>query len=138
MTRNSSASNRKARSGESLRGADRSLALKAMPAGSKVFLPEQAQRKRLLEERLLAVFGRWGFREIVTPVFEFYVPSPAGEGRDAQTFRQVDRESGEMLALRADMTPQIARVAGTLLADQPRSLRLCYFTNVFRHAHLYP
>lgn len=115
---------------------NRNLALKTMPPGSKVFLPEQAQRKRLLEERLLAVFRRWGFREIVTPVFEFYVPSPAGEGRDAQTFRQVDRESGEMLALRADMTPQIARVAGTLLADQPRPLRLCYLTNVFRHAHV--
>ena len=135
MTRNSSASE-KARSGESLRGMNRSLALKAMPAGSKAFLPEQAQRKRRLEERLLEVFRRWGFREIVTPVFEFYVPSPAGEARDAETFRQVDRESGEMLALRADMTPQIARVAGTLLADQPRPLRLCYLTNVFRHAHV--
>ncbi|MBI3126678.1 MAG: ATP phosphoribosyltransferase regulatory subunit [Candidatus Tectomicrobia bacterium] len=136
MTPNSSASNKKSGSGESLRGTERILAYKAMPAGSKVFLPEQARRKRLLEERLLAVFGRWGFSEIVTPVFEFYVPSPAGEGRDAETFRQVDRESGELLALRADMTPQIARVAGTLLADQPRPLRLCYMTNVFRHAHV--
>lgn len=137
MTRNSSASNnKKAAPGDGLRGMGRDLALRAMPPGSKVFLSEQAERKRLLEDRLLAVFQRWGFREIVTPVFEFYAPSPAGEGRDAQTFRQVDRESGEMLALRADMTPQIARVAGTLLADQPRPLRLCYLANIFRHAHV--
>ncbi len=110
--------------------------MKAMPAGSKVFLPDQARRKRQVEARLLEVFGRWGFREIVTPAFEFYAPRPGEEVRDVETFRLVDLESGGMLALRADMTPQIARVAGTLLADQPRPLRLCYLTNVFRHAYV--
>ena len=34
--------------------------LKAMPAGSKVFLPNQAERKRRIESRLLEVFARWG------------------------------------------------------------------------------
>lgn len=109
---------------------------KAMPAGSKVFLPNQAERKRRVETRLLEVFARWGFRQIVTPAFDLYEPGAGGQVRDAQTFRLVDRETGGLLALRSDVTPQIARLAGTVLADHPRPLRLSYATNVFRHAHV--
>ncbi len=109
---------------------------KAMPAGSKVFLPNQAERKRRVETRLLEVFARWGFRQIVTPAFDLYEPGAGGQVRDAQTFRLVDRETGGLLALRSDVTPQIARLAGTTLADHPRPLRLSYATNVFRHAHV--
>ena len=67
---------------------------KAMPAGSKVFLPNQAERKRRVETRLLEVFARWGFRQIVTPSFDLYEPAAGGQVRDAQTFRLVDRETG--------------------------------------------
>jgi ATP phosphoribosyltransferase regulatory subunit len=110
--------------------------LKAMPAGSKVFLPDQAERKRRTETRLLEVFARWGFRQIVTPAFDLYAPGSGGEVRDTQTFRLVDRDTGGLLALRSDVTPQIARLAGTILSNQPRPLRLSYVTNVFRHAHV--
>lgn len=109
---------------------------KALPAGSKMFLPDQAERKRRIETRLLQVFSRWGFRQIVTPAFDLYEPGAGGEVRDAQTFRLVDRETGGLLALRSDVTPQIARLAGTILSDRPRPLRLSYVTNVFRHAHV--
>ncbi len=109
---------------------------KAMPAGSKVFLPDQAERKRRIESRLLEVFARWGFRQIVTPAFDLYSPENGGQVRDTQTFRLVDMDSGGMLALRSDVTPQIARLAGTMLAGRPRPLRLSYVTNVFRHAHV--
>jgi ATP phosphoribosyltransferase regulatory subunit len=110
--------------------------LKAMPAGSKVFLPDQAERKSRIESRLLEVFARWGFRQIVTPAFDIYSPENGGQVRDTQTFRLVDMDSGGMLALRSDVTPQIARLAGTMLAASPRPLRLSYVTNVFRHAHV--
>ena len=107
-----------------------------MPAGSKVFLPDQAERKSRIESRLLEVFARWGFRQIVTPAFDIYSPENGGQVRDTQTFRLVDMDSGGMLALRSDVTPQIARLAGTMLAASPRPLRLSYVTNVFRHAHV--
>ncbi len=110
--------------------------VKAMPAGSKVFLPDQAERKRRIESCLLEVFARWGFRQIVTPAFDLYSPENGGQVRDTQTFRLVDMDSGGMLALRSDVTPQIARLAGTMLAGRPRPLRLSYVTNVFRHAHV--
>ena len=110
--------------------------MRAIPGGSRVFLPGEARRKREVEESLLGVFEQWGFRELLTPAFEFYVPRAVSEVLDAQTYRMVDLESGGLLALRADMTPQIARAAGTILAAQPRPLRLSYATNVFRHAHV--
>ena len=110
--------------------------LRAIPGGSRVFLPGEARRKREVEESLLGVFEQWGFRELLTPAFEFYVPRAGSEVLDAQTYRMVDLESGGLLALRADMTPQIARAAGTILAAHPRPLRLSYATNVFRHAHV--
>jgi len=110
--------------------------LRAIPGGSRVFLPGEAKHKREVEESLLGVFEQWGFRELLTPAFEFYVPRAGSEVLDAQTYRMVDLESGWLLALRADMTPQIARAAGTILAAHPRPLRLSYAANVFRHAHV--
>src|SRR3989449_5572297 len=48
-------------------------------------------------------------------------------------FKLVDRETGRMLALRADITPQIARIVATRLRDEPKPIRLGYVTNVFRY-----
>jgi pyridoxine 5-phosphate synthase len=48
-------------------------------------------------------------------------------------FTFVDRETGRMLALRADITPQIARIVATRLRDEPKPLRLAYLGNVFRY-----
>src|SRR3989442_11925586 len=48
-------------------------------------------------------------------------------------FKLVDREPGRMLALRADITPQIARIVATRLRDEPKPLRLGYVTSIFRY-----
>src|SRR5205814_876381 len=48
-------------------------------------------------------------------------------------FKLVDRETGRLLALRADITPQIARIVATRLRDEPKPIRLAYVTNVFRY-----
>ena len=48
-------------------------------------------------------------------------------------FTLVDRETGRVLALRADITPQIARIVATRLRDEPKPVRLAYVTNVFRY-----
>ncbi len=47
-------------------------------------------------------------------------------------FKFVDRETGRLLALRADITPQIARVVATRLRDEPKPVRLAYVASVFR------
>jgi ATP phosphoribosyltransferase regulatory subunit len=105
-----------------------------IPKGVRVYLPPQAALKRELEAKLLSVFYRWGFQEIVTPTFEYYDVLALGTGEEFRdrTFKLTDQATGRVLVLRPDMTPQIARVAATILKEYPRPLRFCYNGNVFR------
>ena len=106
-----------------------------LPKGARIYLPDEAARKRYVETRLFEVFRRWGYREVVTPTFEFSDVLSVGTDVAVQEsmFKFVDRETGRMLALRADITPQIARVVATRLRDEPKPVRLAYITNVFRY-----
>ena len=106
-----------------------------LPKGARVYLPDEAARKRHVEARLLDVFTRWGYREIVTSTFEYADVLAMGTDESVQEnmFKLVDRETGRMLALRADITPQIARIVATRLRDEPKPVRLSYVTNVFRY-----
>jgi ATP phosphoribosyltransferase regulatory subunit len=106
-----------------------------LPKGARIYLPDEAARKRHVETRLFDVFCRWGYREVVTPTFEFSDVLSVGTdvGVQESMFKFVDRETGRMLALRADITPQIARVVATRLRDEPKPVRLAYVTNVFRY-----
>ena len=106
-----------------------------LPKGARLYLPDEAARKRYVETRLFDVFRRWGYREVVTPTFEFSDVLSVGTdvGVQESMFKFVDRETGRMLALRADITPQIARVVATRLRDEPKPVRLAYITNVFRY-----
>src|SRR6184192_3004094 len=106
-----------------------------LPKGARIYLPDEAERKRHVEASLLGVFRRWGYREIVTPTFEFSDVLATGTDVDVQgnMFTLVDRETGRTLALRPDITPQIARIVATRLRDEPKPVRLAYVTNVFRY-----
>lgn len=106
-----------------------------LPKGARIYLPDEASRKRQVEARLFDVTRRWGYREIVTPSFEYFDVLSVGTdvGLQENMFRFVDRETGRMLALRADITPQIARVVASRLRDEPKPIRLAYLTNVFRY-----
>src|SRR5439155_50593 len=106
-----------------------------LPKGARVYLPDEAARKRHAETRLLSVFTRWGYREIVTSTYEYADVLATGTDADVQEnmFKLVDRETGRLLALRADITPQIARIVATRLRDEPKPIRLAYVTNVFRY-----
>jgi ATP phosphoribosyltransferase regulatory subunit len=106
-----------------------------IPKGVRVYLPPQATLKRAIESKLLSVFHRWGFQEIVTPTFEYYDVMALGLSEDLRerTFKLTEQATGRVLVLRPDITPQIARVAATLLKDYPKPLRFCYTSNVFRY-----
>ena len=106
-----------------------------LPRGVKLYLPEEAAQKRVVEERLLGVFRRWGYREVVTPAYEYFDVIAQGTDRELQErmFKMVDRDSGRLLALRADITPQIARIVATRMREEPKPLRLAYVNNVFRY-----
>ncbi len=106
-----------------------------LPKGVKIYLPDEAAAKRSVEQRLLSVFTRWGYREVVSPTYEFADVLSVGtdETLQGEMFKLVDRDTGRMLALRADITPQIARIVATRLRDEPKPLRLAYVANVFRY-----
>jgi ATP phosphoribosyltransferase regulatory subunit len=107
----------------------------SIPKGVRVFTPAETAQRRTVEDKLLSVFQRWGFREIVTPTFEYLevFEQPTGEAADDQIFKFVDRQTGRLLALRVDLTPQVARMVATTLRQAPLPLRLAYAATVFRY-----
>jgi len=106
-----------------------------IPKGVRAYLPAETAQRRSVEERLLSVFRRWGFQEIITPTFEYLdvFERPSGGDADDQIFKFVDRQTGRLLALRVDLTPQVARLVATTLRHAPAPLRLAYAGSVFRY-----
>lgn len=112
----------------------------AIPKGVRVLTPPEAARLRWIEKTLLSVFQRWGFREILTPTFEYLevFAHGAGDGLQGKAFKFVDRQTGHLLALRADLTPQVARMVAATMRHHPLPLRLAYSASVFRHEEPQP
>lgn len=105
-----------------------------LPAGLTDGLPPNAAFEIDVRERLVASFVQRGFDRIAPPLVEFEDNLLAGTGAAmaGQTFRLMDPVSQRMMGLRADITPQAARIATTRLAHEPRPLRLCYGGEVLR------
>ena len=104
------------------------------PQGVKDYIPEKAEELRRIEDGLLEEFSRWGYRKIITPLFEYLGPLSVGLGDDlkSKVMKFVDPSTGEIVALRPDITPQVARIVATQLKDIPSALRLCYNGRVVR------
>lgn len=105
-----------------------------LPAGMMDLLPPHAAFEAETVERLVRVFGGHGYERVKPPLLEFEATllSDSGRALAPQTFRLMDPVAQEMLALRPDMTMQIARIAATRLAHWPRPLRLAYAGQVVR------
>jgi ATP phosphoribosyltransferase regulatory subunit len=99
-----------------------------LPAGLRDVLPPDAQTEAASVEMLMAIFAGHGYARVKPPLLEFEANLLSGAGAAVadQTFRLMDPDSHRMMALRADMTPQVARIAATRLAGSPRPLRLSY------------
>ena len=107
------------------------------PRGARDLLPHACAMRRRLVDRLLAQFAAWGYRAVATPALEYFDVHARGmsDTDRRRCIRFVAGEGGELLTLRADVTPQIARmigqrVGGELSADGVH--RLCYATEVVR------
>ena len=90
-------------------------------------LPAQARRIEELRRALLDRARAYGFELVMPPLLEHLESLLSGTGRelDLQTFKLVDQLSGRMLGLRADTTPQAARIDAHLL-NREGVTRLCY------------
>lgn len=99
----------------------------ALPRGVKDFLPDMAGKMKSLEAKLSGCFELWGYRGVITPSIEnLDVIALAEPELLERMFKFEDRDSGKLLALRPDMTAQIARLASSHLKDRPMPLRLHY------------
>lgn len=105
-----------------------------LPTGLADVLPPDAAAQAAASARAMAVFQREGYEHAEPPMLEFEDSflAGAGEALTRETFRMMDPQSQRMLALRSDITPQMARLAATRLAAAPRPLRLCYAGAVLR------
>ncbi len=105
-----------------------------LPAGFADALPPEAEREAAFVEAIMASFALHGYERVKPPLLEFEDSLLAGSGAAIaeQTFRLMDPVSQRMMGLRADTTPQVARIAATRLAAIPRPLRLSYAGQVLR------
>lgn len=102
-----------------------------LPDGVEELLPAQAARAERLRRQLLDLYASWGYDLIVPPLLEFTDSLLIGLGRDVDllTFKVTDQLSGRTMGIRADITPQVARIdAHSLHREAP--VRLCYAGSV--------
>jgi ATP phosphoribosyltransferase regulatory subunit len=108
--------------------------LALLPEGLRDDLPVAAAFEASITDRLIGQFARFGYERVKPPLVEFEesLLSGTGAGLAPQTFRLMDPVSQRMMAVRSDITPQIARIAQSRLAKAPRPLRLSYAGEVLR------
>ena len=96
-------------------------------------LPREAKRVELIRRKVLDLFAVHGYELVSPPLIEYLESLLTGSGQDLelQTFKLVDQMSGKTLGIRADLTPQIARLDAHLL-DDPGVTRLCYADRVIK------
>jgi ATP phosphoribosyltransferase regulatory subunit len=105
-----------------------------LPIGMHDLLPPEAEIEAAVVARLMATLAAHGYERVKPPLVEFEETLFAGAGAAmaGATFRIMDPASHRMIGVRADVTPQIARIAATRLGNTPRPLRLSYAGQVLR------
>lgn len=104
-----------------------------LPVGVEETLPAEAAQIENLRRKVLDLLDTWGYELVMPPLMEFLdsLLTGVGHGLEIDTFKLTDQISGKMMGVRADMTPQVARIdAHYLRSDGPR--RLCYLGPVLR------
>lgn len=109
--------------------------IQLLPNGLGDILPSETTKRRGIINAIMDSFMRFGYADVSPPLVE-YEETLLAEGPGAaladNTFRLMDPVTRRMLALRSDMTAQIARIASSRLAHHPRPLRLSYTGQVMR------
>ena len=106
----------------------------ALPIGVAALLFESARRRREAEGRLVALFEKAGYAEVILPILDYLEPYEAllTAASRSELYRFIDRD-GEQLALRADFTPMLARVLAPRLGALELPLRVFYRGDVIRY-----
>ena len=102
------------------------------PEGVRDIYSRECEIKLTLQKKLNQVLHLYGYRDIQTPTFEYYdvFREEIGSTSTQELYKFFDRE-GNILALRPDITPSVARAAATLFDTEDFPLRFCYVGNTF-------
>ncbi len=109
----------------------------SLPQGVKNFVPSEAEELKNSEGELLDEFFKWGYKRVITPLFENLETINTGlnEKLKSRVMKFVDPSTGDIVALRPDITPQISRIVATRLSHVKEPLRICYSGRVVRFEH---
>lgn len=104
-----------------------------LPDGIYEALPEEAQGLESIRRDLLDLYATWGYQLVLPPIVEFMDSLATGTGTqlDLQTFKVTDQMTGRLMGIRADITPQVARMDAHQIGKEAPS-RLCYAGPVLR------
>ena len=102
------------------------------PEGVRDIYNRECETKLTLQKKLETVLHLYGYQDIQTPTFEYddVFRKEIGSTSTKELYRFFDRE-GNILALRPDITPSVARAAATLFEGEELPIRLCYVGNTF-------
>lgn len=102
-----------------------------LPAGVEEILPPKAQHLEQCRRDLIDLFISWGYELVIPPLVEYLESLLAGAGNDVdlKTFKLIDQPTGRLMGVRADMTPQVARMDARKL-HRGGPTRLCYLGTV--------
>jgi histidyl-tRNA synthetase len=104
------------------------------PRGTRDFLPDEMERRRLIEWRMRSTARRWGYREVSTPDFEHLelFTMKSGEGIIQEMYVFEDK-GGRQMTLRPEVTAAVLRMYVNEGKVLPKPLRWCYFADCFRY-----
>jgi len=102
-----------------------------LPEYVEDILPAEALHIEVTRRQILDLLLTHGYQQVIPPLLEYVesLLSGSGSDMDLQTFKVIDQLSGRMMGLRADMTPQVARIDAHLLNSNGIT-RLCYVNSV--------
>ncbi|KAG1682802.1 ATP phosphoribosyltransferase regulatory subunit [Nymphon striatum] len=108
-----------------------------LPDGINESLPNEAHKLESLRRHLIDLYATWGYRLVMPPLVEYMESLRAGMGTqlDLQTFKITDQLNGRLMGVRADITPQVARIDAHRLSKGETEAsvnRLCYMGTVLR------
>lgn len=107
-----------------------------LPVGVEDLLPDQAWALEYKRREILDIFASNGYQLVQPPLLEYMDSLLTGAGRDLDllTYKVTDQDSGRLMGIRADMTPQLSRIDAHVL-NQPGPSRLCYAGPVVQTQH---
>ena len=102
-----------------------------LPEGVEEILPPKAMQLERMRRSIIDLLSTWGYEFVIPPMIEYLesLLTGTGEDLDLKTFKLTDQLSGRLMGIRADMTPQVARIDAHLLKRNTPT-RLCYYGSV--------